>query len=160
MKLLKQFVMQEADDDIGRDPNQPNYASANNQLYGEQDRLDLDNDSDFSGEEDGNQSLDDLDDASRIGDDQDEDRQGLIRTVPGAHLVYKRQQEDGTYEELWIYNIDPAGRGLKKAHTVRNAILAGTDIPVNKTESPDGTQSFDVWAIGNAEMLKICGLIN
>ena len=32
--------------------------------------------------------------------EDDPDRQGLIRTVKGAHLVYKRKQEDGTYDEL------------------------------------------------------------
>ena len=38
-------------------------------------------------------------------DSGDPNRSGIIRTVNNAHLVYKRQSETGTFEELWIYNI-------------------------------------------------------
>lgn len=87
---------------------------------------------------------------------EDPDRQGLIRKVPKAHLVYKRQTEEGQYEELWIYN---AGE-IKDELTIRKAILAGTDIPVTKTKSPDGAQQYEMWTTGNVEMLLIKGLPN
>jgi len=80
----------------------------------------------------------------------------LIRTVKGSHLVYKRKSEDGTYEELWIYN---AGN-MRDELEVRKAILAGTDIPTSKTQSPDGSQKYELWSAGNAEMLQIQGLPN
>lgn len=87
---------------------------------------------------------------------EDPDRQGLIRKVPSAHLVYKRQTEEGNYEELWVYNVG----GMKDELEVRKAILAGTDIPVNKTRSPDGSQTYEVWTSGNVEMLLVKGLPN
>ena len=85
---------------------------------------------------------------------EDPNRQGMVRTVKGAHLVYKREVEDGTYEELWQYNTST----LRDEITIRKAILAGTDIPVNKAQSPDGSQSFETWAAGNAELMLIRGL--
>lgn len=85
---------------------------------------------------------------------EDPNRQGMIRTVKGAHLVYKREVEDGTYEELWIYNSST----LRDEIVIRKAILAGTDIPVNKSQSPDGSQSYEMWAVGNAEMVLVKGL--
>lgn len=87
---------------------------------------------------------------------EDPDHQGLIRAVKNAHLIYKRKAEDGTFEELWIYNIS----SLRDEFTVRKAILAGTDIPVAKTRSPDGQQTYSLWSAGNAEMMHIEGLPN
>lgn len=87
---------------------------------------------------------------------QDPDRQGVIRKVKGAHLVYKRETEAGTYEELWLYNV----ADIKTDFSVRRAILAGTDININKTQSQDGSQSYKLWSVGNAEMLIISGLPN
>lgn len=87
---------------------------------------------------------------------EDPDRQGLVRKVKGAHLVYKRQIEDGTYEELWIYN----SGNMRDELDIRKAVLAGTDIPTTKTSSPDGTQKYELWSAGNAEMLQIQGLPN
>ena len=87
---------------------------------------------------------------------EDPDKQGVIRTVKGAHLVYKRQTEDGTYEELWIYNSGT----MRDELDVRKAILAGTDIPTDKTSSPDGSQEYEIWSSGNAEILQIKGLPN
>ncbi len=81
-------------------------------------------------------------------------KQGAIRTVSNAHLVYKREQKDGTYEELWMYKIDD----MRKALDIRRDIVAGTDIPVNKMTSPDGDQSYTIWSVGNVEMLNIEGL--
>lgn len=88
---------------------------------------------------------------------EDPDRQGVIRSVKSAHLVYKRQGENGTYEELWIYN---HGENLADSMQIRRGIISGTDIPVNKTSSPDGKQSFSIWTVGNAEMVQITGLPN
>lgn len=87
---------------------------------------------------------------------EDPNRAGLIRTVKGAHLVYKRKVEDGTYEELWMYNIS----SVRNGYDIRRAILAGTDIPVNKTQSPDGDQTYTIWSVGNAELINIEGLPN
>ena len=87
----------------------------------------------------------------------DPGRAGLIRTVDNAHLVYKRQEEDGTFEELWVYNV---GDQLNDELTIRRAILAGTDIPQGKTRSEDGTQSYTVTTMGNAQLVHIIGLPN
>jgi hypothetical protein len=88
---------------------------------------------------------------------EDPDKQGVIRTIPNAHLVHKRQQEDGTFDELWIFNILD---DFKKELKIRRAILAGTDIPINKMRSPDGSQTYELWTVGNGQMLKIQGLPN
>lgn len=87
----------------------------------------------------------------------DPNKQGIIRTVDRAHLVYKRQTPDGTFEELWIYNIDT---DMRDELTIRRNILAGTDIPAQKTKSPDGTQRYTLTTMGNAQMLHIFGLPN
>ena len=109
-------------------------------------------DEDISGEGD-DQELDQV--ANKAT--QDPDKMGLIRTVKGAHLVYKRETEEGTYEELWFYT---SGDSMKDELKVRRAIVSGTDIPPTKTSSPDGKQSYTVWTSGNAEMLCIKGLPN
>lgn len=89
---------------------------------------------------------------------EDPNKQGLIRNVKGAHLVYKRQSEDGTYDELWVYNVQDGD--FSKEIKRRRDILSGTDIPPNKTTSPDGAQSYEIWTTSNAEMLLIKGLPN
>lgn len=94
-----------------------------------------------------------------LGDDieeEDNDRTGIIRTVDNAHLIYKQQTETGSFEELWIYNI---GKGNNELDVKRD-ILAGTDIPPKKTKSPDGSQSFTITTLGNAQYLHIKGLQN
>lgn len=85
------------------------------------------------------------------------DAMGYIRTVNNAHLVYKRQNQQGTYDELWVYNI---GDDMKDELKVRRAILAGTDIPQGRTQSEDGTQSYTVTTLGNGQILHITGLRN
>ena len=101
-------------------------------------------------------------DGEQFGDDEteewdDPDYQGVIRTIPDAHLVYKRQQEDGTFNELWQYNI---GKDFRKELETRRAILAGTDIPVTKMASPDNNQTYELWTAGNCQLLNIRGLPN
>lgn len=89
---------------------------------------------------------------------EDPDRQGMIRVVQDAHLVYKREQPDGFYEELWAYNI---GDNAKRDNiTIKQDIIAGTDIPNNSTTSEDGYQHYTIWTCGNAQLLKISGLPN
>lgn len=105
--------------------------------------------------EDGNDEMAQLDDVASNAT-EDPDRQGAIRTVNKAHLVYKRESGDGGFEELWVYNIGTMKDELK----TRKAILAGTDIPPGKTTSPDGTQTYSIWSTGNAEMICVKGLPN
>lgn len=100
------------------------------------------------------------DDADPSMDDQteqDPDRMGDIRVVKGAHLVYKRQQSDGSFSELWIYNI---GEHVNDAIAIKRAILAGTDIQDNKMRSEDGKQCYELTSMGNAQLLSIEGLSN
>jgi len=88
---------------------------------------------------------------------KDPDRQGLIRKIKGAHLVYKRQSGEGTYDELWVYML---GNGDTNELEIKKDILAGTDIDPNTTKSEDGIQSYQLWTAGNAQMMKIVGLQN
>ncbi len=88
---------------------------------------------------------------------EDPNRAGVIRTIDNAHLIYKKQSENGTYEELWIYNINANTNDELK---IRREVLAGTDIPPQKTRSPDGVQTFTSTTMGNAQMLEIKGLPN
>lgn len=87
--------------------------------------------------------------------EEDSDFQGVIRTVKGANLVYKRQNPDGTFTELWIQNI---GKDMKRESEIRRAILAGTDIPPTKETSDDGSQTSELTTMGNVQFLKIDGL--
>jgi len=88
---------------------------------------------------------------------EDPHRQGVIRTVQGAHLVFKRQADDGSFEELWIYK---EGEKFQDELGIRHDILAGTDIPINKTQSPDGSQKAETWSAGDVQYLSITGLPN
>lgn len=172
------WLLKEAITKIYRIDNKQDSASSSGELdaeslpyhtddrYGDLD-LDIDNPSDDNDDalEDQNISLDlddadsetdlDLDDVVNQASD-DPDKQGLIRTVKKAHLVFKRQSSNGTFEELWVYNLGT----LRDELETRKAILAGTDIPTTKTKSPDGTQSYTIWTAGNVEMLHVIGLPN
>lgn len=113
---------------------------------------------DFS-EDDTNKSNEDMysdDDISTNNDNQDPDRQGNVRYVPGAHLVCRRQVDDGTYEELWIYNIDQ--KNSSRSDKIIKNILKGTDIPENEISSDDGSQDYVAWTVGNVQMIKVRGL--
>jgi len=112
--------------------------------------------------------LSDLDDSNLDGleddfeeeetDEQDSDFQGLIRTVTGACLVYKRKDEQNTYEELWVYNV--GGRDIKPEVRIRNSILAGTDVDPKTQRSEDGQQTSETITVGNVQFLHIRGLLN
>lgn len=105
----------------------------------------------------GDDAQDDIDNIDVIAHDATDDpnRQGTIRAVKKAHLVYKREGDDG-FEEMWVYNVG----SLKDELDIRKAILAGTDIKPGKTVSDDGSQTYSIWSAGNAEVLRITGLPN
>ena len=96
-----------------------------------------------------------LDLEGQVQDAGDPNRQGVIRTVPNAHLIYKRENEEGTYDELWVYNTSSS---LKDELETRRNVLSGTDIPPRKTKSEDGSQSFTLTTMGNGQILQITGL--
>lgn len=77
--------------------------------------------------------------------ESDPDKQGIIRVVPDAHLVYKRKNEQNQYTELWVYKRNLLQHDNKGTHA---AILAGSDIPKGRTSSEDGTQTLVTWEIG------------
>jgi hypothetical protein len=87
----------------------------------------------------------------------DPNRQGLIRQVDGAHLVYKRKNEEGTYDELWVFG---TGDEIEDSLKVRRNILAGTDIAPRSTKSANGTQSYTLNTLGTGQLLCIKGLPN
>ena len=84
--------------------------------------------------------------------------EAVKRFVPGAHLVFKRQSETDSYEELWIYQINPSSP-LDSAKIERQ-ILAGTDIDPGTLSSEEGTQVATTWVAGNAKYMHITGLSN
>ncbi len=92
------------------------------------------------------------------GEDTDDDKQGIIRTVPNAHLVFKRQNPEGTFDELWIYNV--SRDQMQSEVAIREKILSGTDIEINQLESEDGSQTAEMWTVGNVQFLYIMGLSN
>jgi hypothetical protein len=107
----------------------------------------------------------DMDDETLFGDlDLDEENPdgdpnentGLIRTVKGAYMVYKRMTPENNYEELWIYNI----KDVKYQTKIRNSILAGTDVDPVTLISPDGEQRADIYTKGNVQFVHIDGLPN
>jgi hypothetical protein len=83
-------------------------------------------------------------------------KEGMIRTVKGAYLVYKRATPESDFEELWIYNMG----NVKSQTRIRNAILAGTDIDPVSLRSPDNEQTADIWSKGNVQYLHVTGLPN
>ena len=106
----------------------------------------------------GDEEMDDFDtEEGEPEENQDPNKQGIIRKVKNAHLVFKRQNEEGTYEELWVYK---SGDKLDKEMEIRRDILAGTDIPQNSSKSKDGSQTYDLWSVGNIQFLHISGLPN
>ncbi len=83
-------------------------------------------------------------------------KQGVIRTVKNAHLVYKRQNEKGLFDELWVYKIS----NIKNEMKIKRNILSGTDIPPNRTSSEDNSQKASIYTIGNVQLVQITGLPN
>ena len=119
--------------------------------------ISADNEENIDSIDDKNTERDETEAEFKREEHKDRNRQGVIRTVKGAHLVFKRQSPDGTYEELWIY---PVRDGLKRGLEIKKAILAGTDIPPDKMKSPDGSQTYTITTLGDAQLLHITGLPN
>lgn len=88
--------------------------------------------------------------------EEDPDKQGMIRTVRGAYLVYKRVTANNNYEELWVYNTT----NIKSQTKIKNDILAGTDIDPVKLISQDGSQRAITWSRGNVQFITLTGLPN
>jgi hypothetical protein len=89
-------------------------------------------------------------------DQEESPNEGLIRTVRGAYMVYKKLTSTNNYEELWIYNTGD----IKKQTKTRNSILAGTDIDPVTLRSPDNDQYATITSTGNVQFLHIDGLPN
>lgn len=128
------FVDYTRDDDEGADDDQ--------QVDGEQ------GDEELDGEQQQPQDDEQGDDQelSQDGEQGDPDRQGDIRTVPEAHLVYKRKNENNLFDELWIFKMNQHDTWTMKTF---DAILAGTDIPKGSTTSDDGSQTVERWEVGD-----------
>lgn len=87
--------------------------------------------------------------------EDENDFQGMIRTVHGACLVYKRKNENDSFDELWIYNV---GKNLKKETQIRRAIISGTDINPDTQMSDDGVQKAKTLTIGNVQYLNLLNI--
>lgn len=90
-----------------------------------------------------------------LDDIKPEDYQGDIRNVSGAELVYKREQPDGNYEELWLLNV---GKEYPESHEIQRNILAGTDIDPGHLSSEDGSQELEIYSVGNVMFMQITGM--
>lgn len=95
----------------------------------------------------------DLGDAGEIGAGEP-----VTRFVPGAHLIYKRQSDVDSFEELWIYAVDV--KSPTSHAKIEQQILAGTDIDPTSMASEDGAQQAAVWHAGNAKYMHLTGLVN
>lgn len=120
-----------------------------------------DDEDEFGGEDDqfgdGEDELDGED--GQLGDEepQDQNYQGNVRSIPGTFLVYKREAEDSTFEELWLYNV---GKDIKHEMKLRRAILSGTDISPQTGRSKDGKQTAKITSLGNVQFLNVFGVPN
>lgn len=85
-------------------------------------------------------------------------QQSVTRSVPGAHLIYKRQSDVDSFEELWIFRLDP--KSPTAGSKIEEQIYAGTDIDIATMASEDGTQQAHTWVAGNAKFIHITGLAN
>lgn len=118
-----------------------------------QDELDddgsMDEPLDGSGEAD-----ESLGDEEEEQSEEDPNFQGVIRTVKGANLVYKRANQTNSFDELWVMNV---GNDMKKESQTKRAVLAGTDIQPNG-ESSDGKQNMELYSVGNVQFISLTGL--
>ena len=86
---------------------------------------------------------------------EDSRYEGVVRAVKGAYLVSKEKQEDGTFKEVWMYNV---GSKYDDEANIRKAILSGTDIDPTKNFSEDGSQEAVLKSVGNVQFLTVHGL--
>lgn len=151
--------LQGSDDDLNQDPSQD---PSQFKEFEEQDKLtqpSLDGeDQNLAGNDIPTDAPADMSQSDELGGEEDPDKQGDIRFVPNAHLVYKRQTSDGTFEELWFFNSEKDAS--RSDEDIKKDILAGTDIDPTKISSEDGKQQYTIWSIGNGQMIQIIGLAN
>lgn len=116
-------------------------------------------DDDIEGQEGEGDQPDELD-LDGMGGEEDPLGGGdpVTRFVPGAHLIYKRQSDVDSFEELWIYAVDV--KSPTSHAKIEQQILAGTDIDPNSMASEDGAQQAAVWHAGNAKYMHLTGLVN
>lgn len=127
-----------------------------NELYPEKFNSELNDTDDTFGAMDKETGGIDVEMEIEVGDDKnDENFEGDIRNVENAELVYKREQPDGNYNELWIVNV---GREYDNSYQVQRNILAGTDIDPGHLESEDGSQQLELYSVGNIQFLHITGM--
>jgi hypothetical protein len=152
----------EEDDFSFNDINFPNDEEGDD--FSEEDDFSVDqggDDFELENEEEDDFSMDQGEDDFGTEDDDfseetESGNEGLIRTVRGAYLVYKRLTPNNNYEELWIYNLG----NVKSQTRIRNAILSGTDVDPVSLNSPEGNQSATTYSKGNIQFLHIDGLPN
>jgi hypothetical protein len=120
------------------------------------DEKDIKQDEKTTDEGDDKKSSDDKKDDEK-NKKENPDKQGVLRKIQNAHLIYKRQDIDGTYTELWAYDIQ---KGLKDEFNIRNAILNGTDIDHKTGSSPDNVQRYELWTSVPRQFMQITGLPN
>lgn len=106
------------------------------------------------------EEINDLDDNLDAGEEEPENQedpnfQGIIRTVKGANLVYKRKNTTDSFDELWVMNI---GNDMKKESLTKRAILAGTDVDSVSGQSPDGKQEMELWSCGNIQFISLTNI--
>lgn len=80
--------------------------------------------------------------------------EGPARRVPRAKMLWKKKEDDGTFTERWMY----LAQSIDDLVSIKRKILAGTDIPVNKTMSPDGKQGFVLEQFGDIVWITINGV--
>lgn len=95
-------------------------------------------------------------DPSELDPNEDPDRQGNVRYVKDAHLVSRRENDEGTFDELWILNTGDSKS--RRSEFIIQDILKGTDIPATEISSDDGSQDYETWSVGNVQMIKVRGL--
>lgn len=123
-----------------------------------QDRADSDNpDEEHAKNNHGIEDITDKENEKSEEKDVNPDRQGTIRTIPNAHLIYKRSAPNGTFSEMWMYK---AGHNYRDENKVRSAILDGTDIDQRLGASTDGEQTYEIWTCNDRQIMKISGLPN
>jgi hypothetical protein len=76
------------------------------------------------------------------------------RRVPRAKMLWKRKEDGGTFTERWWY----IATNIDDLVAIKRRILAGTDIPTNKSVSPDGQQAVTMEQFGDVCYLTITGL--
>jgi len=141
------------DDDLLGDEGEEEF---DDEFSDEDDEFSMD-DEDLLGDEGEEEFDDEFDDELSDDEETDQNYQGNIRSIPGTFLVYKRQAEDSTFEELWLYNV---GKDIKHEMNLRRAILNGTDISPQTGKSKDNKQTAKITSMGNVQFLNVFGIPN